>query len=354
MPGGRSFLEYRTMSSSSMPTITIESLEVRRLLSWSAYAKLVEQDLAAKDFSNITGKGVTVAEIDTGIDYKLPSLGGGFGKGFKVIGGYDFLDNDSDPMDTDGHGTAVAGVIAANPYTVNGVTYRGVAPDAKLVALRVGNSSGISDSNIESALQWVIKNYKTYGISVVNLSLGSGNYPSASSDSQMADEFQALRDRGIFVVAASGNSNDSFQGPISQDGIAYPAADPNVFAVGAVDSSDTITSWSQRGEELDLLAPGVNIVMPKIGGGTVTEDGTSFASPYVAGTAALIKQADPKAAAGDIGSILMTSGKDNRDGDAESGNTTDLLFSRLNIDAALKLTAQRHGVNAALDFGRIF
>ena len=208
------------MSSSSMSTVTIESLEVRRLLAWSAYAKLVAQDLAANDFSNITGKGVTVAEIDTGIDYKLSSLGGGFGKGFKVIGGYDFLDNDSDPMDTDGHGTAVAGVIAANPYTVNGVTYRGVAPDAKLVALRVGNSSGIADSNIEKALQWVITNYKTYGISVVNLSLGSGNYPSASSDSQMADEFQALRDRGIFVVAASGNSNDSFQGPISQDGIA--------------------------------------------------------------------------------------------------------------------------------------
>src|SRR5205809_2523431 len=170
----------------------------------------------------------------------------------------------------------------------------------------------------------------------------------------MASDFQRLHDLGIFVTAASGNSNDSFLGPISQDGIAYPAADPNVFAVGAVDSSDVITTWAQRGQELDLLAPGVNIVMPKLGGGTVTEDGTSFASPYVAGAAALIKQEDPTVKAGDIGSILMSSGKNNRDGDTESGNTTGLQFSRLNIDSALKLTSQRIGKFDAINLGKSF
>src|SRR5205085_8961582 len=137
--------------------------------------------------------------------------------------------------------------------------------------------------------------------------------------------------------------NEQLQRPIEQDGVAYPAADPNVFAVGAVSPTDVITPWTQRGDELDLLAPGENIVMPKLGGGTVTEDGTSFASPYVAGAAAMIKQKDPNFSAGDIGSILMTSGKDNRDGDTESGNTTGLEYSRLDIDAALKLTAQRVG-----------
>src|SRR5205823_10669654 len=156
---------------------------------------------------------------------------------------------------------------------------------------------------------------------------------------------------GVFVVAASGNSNDQISGPISQDGIAYPAADPNVFAVGAVTASDVITSWAQRGDELDLLAPGASIVMPKLGGGFVTEDGTSFASPYVAGAAALIKQADPTALAGDIGSILMTSGAENRDGDNESGNTTGLDYSRLDIEAALKLTSERVGKVATIDFG---
>ena len=105
---------------------------------------------------------MTVAVIDTGIDYNRPELGGGFGAGHKVIAGYDFYDNDSDPMDESGHGTSVAGVIAAKPYTVNGITYQGVAPDAKLVALRVGTETSISDTNIEKALQWVITNYKTY------------------------------------------------------------------------------------------------------------------------------------------------------------------------------------------------
>jgi len=103
-----------------------------------------------------------------------------------------------------------------------------------------------------------------------------------------------------------------------------------------------------------MLAPGVDIVMPKLGGGTVTEDGTSFASPYVAGTAALIKQLDPTALVGDIGSILMGSGKNNRDGSGETGNTTTLEFSRLDIDAALKLTRQRTGVYDNVDFGNIF
>jgi subtilisin family serine protease len=116
----------------------IEMLEGRTLLAWSSYAQLVDQDDAASKYSSITGNGVTVAVIDTGIDYNHSALGGGFGKSFKVVGGYDFVDEDSDPMDESGHGTNVASVIAAEPYTVNGITYQGVAPDARLVDLRVG------------------------------------------------------------------------------------------------------------------------------------------------------------------------------------------------------------------------
>jgi hypothetical protein len=334
---------------------TLESLEQRTLMAWSSYAQLVNQDDAASAYSSVTGAGVTVAVIDTGVDYTHPSLGGGFGAGKKVIAGYDFVDNDADPLDEDGHGTSVAGVIAASAYTVGGVTYQGVAPDAKIVALRAGTESGLSDTNIEKSLQWVITNATKYDIQVVNLSLGSGAYTDATTaNSRYADEFSTLRDMGIFVVAASGNSNDQSSGPISQDGVAYPAADPNVFAVGAVDSGDVITTWAQRGTELDLLAPGVDIVMPKLGGGTVTEDGTSFSSPYVAGTAALIKQLDPTARAGDVGSILMASGTNNRDGSGETGNTTTLQFSRLDIKAALDLTTQRVGKYNSLNFGKAF
>ncbi len=342
------------MSSKPIRRAIWETLEDRRLLAWSGYAQLVHQDQAASDFSSVTGKGVTVALIDTGVDYTRPELGGGFGAGHKVVAGYDFYANDADPMDESGHGTNTASVIAASSYKVNGITYQGVAPDAKIVALRVGTETNISNNNIKKALDWVIANYKTYGISVVNMSLGSGVYTDPTTNSIFSSEFQSLHDLGIFVTAASGNSNDQISGPINQDGIAYPAADPNVFAVGAVDSSDVIASWSQRGDELDLLAPGVNITMPQLGGGFVTEDGTSFASPYVAGTAALIKQLDPTAKAGDIGSILMTSGVDNRDGDQESGNTTTLQYSRLDIDQALKLTQQRVGSASSMDFGTNF
>src|SRR3954463_2645880 len=177
----------------------VQPLEPRRMFAtWSDYAHLVGQDAATRDYKSVTGAGVTVAVIDTGIDYTQTSLGGGFGSKFKVIAGYDFVDNDSDPMDESGHGTSVAGVIAANPYTVGGVTYQGVAPGAKIAALRVGTEDSISDNNIEKALQWVIANYKKYSISVINLSLGSGAYTDSQTSGQLSDEFKTLRDDGIF------------------------------------------------------------------------------------------------------------------------------------------------------------
>ena len=292
-----------------------ESLEARWLLAWSPYAKLVNQDDAASDFASITGKGVTVAVIDTGIDYNRPELGGGFGPGTKSSAGYDFFANDADPMDESGHGTSVASVIAAKPYTTGGITYQGVAPmrSSSPCASAPRRTSPTTTSKKPSSGSSPTTRPTASRSSTCRSARASIPIRRPARSSAMSS--RRCTTDGIFVVAASGNSNDQVSGPISQDGIAYPAADPNVFAVGAVDSSDIITTWSQRGDELDLLAPGVNIVMPdNCGGGYVTEDGTSFASPYVAGTAALIKQADPTAKAGDIGSILMTSGTNNRDG----------------------------------------
>ncbi|MFT3786932.1 MAG: S8 family serine peptidase [Tepidisphaeraceae bacterium] len=332
----------------------ISPLESRRLLAMSAYAQLVNQDDAATNFPTINGSGIGVAIIDTGVDYTRSELGGGFGTGHKVVGGYDFLDNDADPMDTSGHGTATAGVVAASSYTVNGVTYQGVAPNAHLLALRAGDDNGFSDSNIQKALQWVIDNRTKYNIKVVNMSIGSGNYVDATTQSTYSTLFQTLRDDGVFVVAASGNSQESTNVPISQDGIAYPSADPNVFAVGAVNSSDVLTTWGQRGFELDLLAPGDNLTLLKPSSGTVVESGTSFASPYVAGAAAPMFQKSSTVTPGDVGSILMSSGKSNRDGDTETGDTTSLLFARLDIDAALKLETLRADNDDAPNLGGSF
>src|SRR5262245_25321676 len=115
----------------------LESLEGRLLRAstpWGTIPKLIRQDLAADQFPQITGAGESIAVIDTGIDYTHPFLGGGYGTGYKVVGGYDFVDDDNDPMDTYGHGTEVAGVLAAKPFNYLGKHYQGAAPDANLIA----------------------------------------------------------------------------------------------------------------------------------------------------------------------------------------------------------------------------
>src|SRR5438094_4737204 len=149
----------------------MERLEPRRLLAWGAAPHLIEQDTAAAAYPNINGQGVTVAVIDTGIDYTHPALGGGFGPGHKVKDGFDFVDNDADPMDTFGHGTNVAGIIAADPFTIGADQYSGVAPGANLVALRVSSDGGVVTSQtIENALQWVEQNYQSIGIAAITVS----------------------------------------------------------------------------------------------------------------------------------------------------------------------------------------
>src|SRR5688572_18651016 len=126
-------------SSSSLPPASagcrMESLEFRRLMAvtpgtlWGGNPKLIRQDQQVAQFPLVTGKGQAVAVIDTGIDYNHPLIGDGFGKGHRVVGGYDFVDDDDDPMDTYGHGTAVAGVIAAKDFEHDGRRYRGIAPE---------------------------------------------------------------------------------------------------------------------------------------------------------------------------------------------------------------------------------
>src|SRR5258706_15014043 len=100
----------------------LEMLEERRLLSgppWSPIARVIDQDLAAKAFKKITGKGQAIAILDTGVDYNHPALGGGWGR--TVIGGDDFVGHDNDPLDQNGHGTAVAGMGAALQFSYDGV-----------------------------------------------------------------------------------------------------------------------------------------------------------------------------------------------------------------------------------------
>ena len=148
-------------------------------------------------FSDIDGSGFNVAVIDTGIDMKHPLLASNY------VAGYDFVDDDDDPRDPNGHGTHVSGIIAATDKTI------GVAPDAGLIGLRVIDSDGSGYiSAIEDALKWVFINRRQHHITAVNLSLGTGFYSSESQvrGNRLFDDIQRLEDAGITVVSSTGNN----------------------------------------------------------------------------------------------------------------------------------------------------
>lgn len=260
---------------------------------------------AVRDRFSIDGRGQTVAVIDTGIAwdhyaFSEPNPNGkplvGYGVGYRVVGGWDFAENDADPYD-DGpagfHGTHVAGIIGSD-YN----EHQGVAPGVDLVGLRVFNDHGISKIDwIESALRWVIDNRTAFEnpITTVNLSLGIFADANEAAITRLDDELQQLRADGVLVVAAAGNSFTATR----PDWLAYPASHPLVAAVSSVDANGSLSSFSQRDDGV-FAAPGRNIVssVPEYVHGYDgsnddfhTASGTSMAAPQVAGASVLVRQA---------------------------------------------------------------
>ena len=211
------------------------------------------------------GKGVKVAVIDTGIDMTHPDLIG------KVDGGYSALkksENPEDYTDDNGHGTHVSGTIAA---IRDGKGVVGVAPKARLYAVKVLDADGSGNlSDVIDGIVWAAKN----DMQVANMSLGA---PITSDTMQRAVRY--AKGKGVIIVAAAGNSGGA---------VGYPAALPEVIAVSASDSSDRLAVFSSRGPQVKFIAPGVDIVSAKMGGGFASYSGTSMASPHVAGLVALI------------------------------------------------------------------
>jgi subtilisin family serine protease len=235
----------------------------------------------------VTGAGVKVAVIDTGIDYTHPDLGGCLGPACKVAGGYDFVHDDDDPNDDHGHGTHVAGIIAADGEA------KGVAPGATLLAYKVLNNLGYGlTSDIIAAVEQAVLD----GAKVANLSLGGPGY-AGDPASQAIDNATAA---GMLSVVSAGNSGPSYF-TVSSPGVARTA-----LTVGAADKSWAMASFSSRGYVVDgdrfvmkpeVVAPGVNILstVPKSGmlgspKGYLSLSGTSMAAPHVAGSAALLLQ----------------------------------------------------------------
>jgi subtilisin family serine protease len=206
------------------------------------------------------GPAIHVAIIDTGIDYNYSELTGAF------KGGFNYVARNGDPLDDNGHGTHVAGIIAA---ANNGAGVVGVASDVDVYSLKVLDTCGSGKtSDIIQAVQWVVDKKKEIGGNwVINLSLGSD-----TASVSEATEFATATDAGILVVAASGNSYSG------ADGLAYPADYPGVLSVGAIDSSNAVASFSQRGANLKVVAPGVNVLSTYVSPSVAANDGRKFAA----------------------------------------------------------------------------
>ena len=256
-----------------------------------------------------TGEGVTVAVVDTGVDLDHPDLYGNLfvnegeipGNGIDDdangyiddVNGFDFADYDADPNDVHGHGTHVAGTIAALD---NGFGATGVAPDATILPVKVlGDNGSGSSTSVAAGIRYAAD----LGADIINLSLGGGY------SSQIESAINYARSLGSLVVAASGNEYSSVPGFPAQ----FSASYDNALSVGAYDSAGNKAAFSNgvgSSNAVQVDAPGVGVFSTYVGGGYATMSGTSMATPHVAGLAALTLSANPALTSAAIRDLLVS------------------------------------------------
>lgn len=270
LPGERAVLTERDVAL--YPAVTRDVItgladDSLRLQQWAL--DVLEAEAV---WDRTAGGGVTVAVVDSGIHGSHADLSGRVAGGWSAVGGsYD--------VDSLGHGTHVAGTIAA--VAGNGLGVAGLAPDVSLLSVRViGDTGSAWASDVANGVVWAADQ----GAAVINLSLAS------SQRSYALDAAVSYATaRGVIVVAAAGNDGDGDNRRM------WPASHPDVIAVAAVDTRDQAAAFSSSGDWVDLAAPGVAIASTLPDGRYGTASGTSMAAPHVAAAVALLRAADPTA-----------------------------------------------------------
>ena len=278
--------------------------------------------------SGNTGGGRKVAVLDTGYNYLHPELSSSY------LGGKDFVNDDNDPMDDEGHGSHVAGIITADGIDPKA---KGVAPDAGVIAGKVLDETGSGYfSDVVAGIYWVTDGPDgitgtgdEFGADAINLSLGTGApyVYRGFCDGVLPDLTNAIKyaiQKNVTVAVAAGNSGSS--------GVSIPGCISYSTAVGAVNSSDKVASFSGRGNSLDITAPGVNIYSAVLGSLYATWSGTSMATPMVAGVIALVKNAHPEYTHSQTESKLFSTAKDL----GKAGKDKDYGWGRVRADKAVQ------------------
>ena len=267
---------------------------------------------------------IIVAIIDTGVDYRLEDM-----NKTNFLQGYDFTNDDNEPLDDNGHGSHVAGTLAQS--TDNGTGVAGMASGITILPVKVLNEDG------EGYTSWVVEGIYyavNNGADIINLSLGGSN-----ASTIMKNACTYANDHGVLVIAAAGNGGE--------DSLGYPAAYDTVMAVGAVDWHNNYTSYSNYGWNLAVVAPGGSFddspneqeygggILQDTIGGYYYYTGTSMATPHVTGLAALLKSKNSSLTATEIWNKITTSAIDL----GESGFDEHYGYGLIDPVAALEKTA---------------
>jgi subtilisin family serine protease len=235
---------------------------------------------APSAWAHVTGKGVRVGVVDTGVNMSHLDLAGNVKAGFDAISETEGVEDDN------GHGTHVAGIIAAAD---NGFGVVGVAPEAHIYAAKSFDSKGKGmASDIIQGIAWCMEQ----GVRVINMSFGT-----VDSGKALELAISKAAEAGILLVAASGNTG-------GQNSVLYPARDPHVVAVAASTKDDQIAAFSSSGPEVDITGPGTDVYSTYTGQRYKTLSGTSMACPHVTGVAALVLSGVPDLSAKEVEGLI--------------------------------------------------